>query len=163
MPFTSAGEFGERGRVDMNPVTWHELARHAVVLRGPEPELVDIWTDQSALRAYTHGNLTSYWAEQLAQLARFPAEGARPDIAAWFVLGVPRLHHLLATDRLTSKDGAGHHAVAAFGEHWRLLVAEALAHRATGARVGILSDEELSAQVVAFTELAVHEGLALGP
>ena len=96
-------------------------------------------------------------------LADFPGEASRADVVAWFVLGIPRLHHLLATGRLTSKDGAGRHAVEAFGERWRGLVAEALAYRATGERLGVLPDEELSAQVVDFAELAVREGLALTP
>ncbi len=82
---------------------------------------------------------------------------------AWFVLGVPRLHHLLATSRLTSKDGAGRHAVQAFGEEWRVLVAEALSYRATGERVGLLSDAEISARVIEFADLAVREGLAIRP
>lgn len=163
VPVTFAGDFGEQGRVDMNPVTWHELARHGAAVRGPAPERVDIWTDQAELRAYTHGNLRSYWAGQVEQVARFPAEAAKPEIAAWLVLGLPRLHHLLATDRLTSKDGAGHHAVAAFGERWRPLVTEALAHRATGARAGVLSEAELAAQVVEFAGLVLDAGLTLEP
>lgn len=163
VPCTLGGEFSDEGRVDLNPVTWHELARHAVVVRGPEPEDLEIWTDRRALREYTHGNLTSYWAEQARLLARFPAEAARPDMVEWFVLGVPRLHHLLATDRLTSKNGAGHHAVAVFGERWRPLVAEALAHRTTGQLAGILPEDELAAQTIEFADLAVREGLALRP
>ena len=124
---------------------------------------VDIWTDLGALKAYSHGNLTSYWQEQADALARFPAEAGRPEIVAWFVLGVPRLHHVLATGRLTSKDGAGRHVVDAFGEEWRILAAEALSYRATGERVGVLPDEELAAQLVAFAPLAVRESLTLTP
>lgn len=163
VPCTLGGEFRDEGRVDLNPVTWHELARHGVVARGPGLEEVKIWTDQQTLREYTHGNLSSYWAEQTKLLARFPAEAARADLVEWFVLGLPRLHHLLATDRLTSKNGAGHHAVAAFGERWRLLVAEALAHRTTGQLAGLLPEDELAAQTIEFADLAVREGLALRP
>jgi hypothetical protein len=163
VPGILGGHFSDEGRVDVNPVTWHELAWHGETVRGPRLPDVQVWTDVPALRAYSHGNLTSYWAEQAGELARFPAEAARADIMAWFVLGVPRLHHLLATSRLTSKDGAGRHAVQAFGEEWRVLVAEALSYRATGERVGLLSDAEISARVIEFADLAVREGIAIRP
>jgi hypothetical protein len=161
VPCTLGGQWRDEGRFDVNPVTWHELARHGVTVRGPELEEVDIWTDPQALRAYTHANLESYWAEGAASLRQFPAEAARADVVSWFALGIPRLHHLLATDRLTSKDGAGRHAVAAFGERWRPLVAEALAYRATGERAGALPDELLAADIIEFADLAVREGLKI--
>jgi hypothetical protein len=163
VPCTLGGVFREEGRFDVNPVTWHELAWHGETIRGPRLEDVAIWTDLAALRAYSHGNLSSYWQEQADALARFPDEATRPDLVAWFTLGIPRLHHLLATDRLTSKDGAGRHVVDAFGEEWRILAAEALSYRATGQRVGVLPDEELSAQLVEFSQLAVRQSLALTP
>ena len=163
VPCTLGGEFRDEARFDVNPVTWHELAWHGEAIRGPRLDDVDIWTDLGALKAYSHGNLTSYWQEQADALARFPAEAGRPEIVAWFVLGVPRLHHVLATGRLTSKDGAGRHVVDAFGEEWRILAAEALSYRATGERVGVLPDEELAAQLVAFAPLAVRESLTLTP
>ena len=86
-----------------------------------------------------------------------------PWIVPWFVLGVPRLHHLLATGRLTSKNGAGQHAVEAFGERWRPLVTEALAHRATGELAGGYDGEpgRLAADVVELTGLVIEAGLAL--
>jgi hypothetical protein len=163
VPCTLGGSFAEEGRYDVNPVTWHELAWHGVTVRGPDLGEVDVWTDLAALRSYTHANLSSYWGRQAAALARFPAEAGRSDVVTSFVLGVPRLHHLLAKDRLTSKDGAGQHAVDAFGEEWRVLVAEALSYRATGERIGVLAEHDLAAQTIAFTELALREGLAITP
>ncbi|MER6304492.1 hypothetical protein [Streptomyces sp. NPDC001657] len=44
------------GRQGLNPVTWHELAAHAVVLRGPQLTAADVWADRAALRAYCHTN-----------------------------------------------------------------------------------------------------------
>jgi hypothetical protein len=146
-------------------VSWHELAWHGVHVRGPALQDVDIWTDLQALQEHSYRNLAEYWAERLAQLQRFPEEAARPDVVSWFVLGVPRLHHLLATGRLTSKDGAGQHAVEAFGARWRPLVSEALAHRATGEPAGGYAGEpdRLAADVVELTALALDSGLALDP
>ena len=162
VPCTLAGKWAT-GRVDLNPVTWHELAWHGVHVRGPASEGVDLWTDTEALRAYSAANLRSYWAEQVPLLRQHPEEAARPDIVEWFVLGVPRLHHTLVTGRLTSKDGAGHHAVAAFGERWRPVVAEALTYRALGEPSGRYDGQEarLAEEVAAFSELALESGLAI--
>lgn len=81
---------------------------------------------------------------------------------AWVVLGVSRLHHLLATGRLTSKDGAGRYA-AAFGERWRPLAAEALAIRAPGEPSTLHAGEpdRLAQDVIEFTRMVVEAGLAI--
>jgi hypothetical protein len=163
VPCLLRGDWRDEGRFDVHVVTWHELARHGVAVRGPRLEEVDIWTDQRALRSYTHENLATYWADGVAGLARFPAEAARADVVSWYVLGVPRLHHLLATDRLTSKNGGGAHAVAVFGERWRPLVTEALAYRATGERAGLLTDEQLAESVPELAGLVVEVGLKIQP
>ena len=42
-----------------------------------------------------------------------------------------------------------------------VLAAEALSYRATGERVGVLPEEELAAQLTAFSDLALREGLAI--
>ena len=161
VPCTLAGDWRDEGRFDVNPVTWHELAWHGITIRGPRLADVRIWTDPKVLREYTHGNLEAYWANEVEQLKRFPTEGATPENVAWFVLGTARLHHLLATDRLTSKNGAGHYAIEAFGEQWRPLVSEALAFRAIGELAGILGKEALAAQVVAFSDMVVRTGLEI--
>ncbi|MGN6574361.1 MAG: hypothetical protein ACTHKG_01615 [Nocardioides sp.] len=163
VPCTLGGQWRDDGRFDVNPVTWHELAGHGVTIRGPRLEDVEIWTDQRVLRHYVHENLATYWADEVASLARFPEEAARADVMTWCVLGIPRLHHLLATDRLTSKNGAGVHAVTVFGERWRPLVTEALAYRATGERAGMLSDGDLAEDVPRFAALVLDAGLKMSP
>jgi hypothetical protein len=62
-------------------------------------------------------------------------------------------------------DGAGHHAVATFGERWRPLVAEALTDRAVGAPSGRCAGQEsrLAEETAAFAELALERALALRP
>lgn len=163
VPSIWAGDFSEAARPDGGPVTWHELAWHSVAVRGPDLADVEIWTDVAALRRYTYANLTDYWQPQVRQLARFPEEAGRSEVMAWFVLGIPRLHHVLALNALTSKGGAGEHALEVFGPEWRLLLAEALSYRATGERIGILPDEELSAKTVAFATLVLDAALAIEP
>ncbi len=157
VPCTLGGLWEDEGRMDVNPVTWHELARHGVTVWGPLLDAVSVWTDDDALRAYSRDNLETYWAGEVEALRRFPAEAAKQEVVAWHVLGVARLHHLLATGELTSKNGAGRHALDVFGGRWRLLLTEALSYRATGERVGALTDEQLAADTVEFCELVVDD------
>ncbi|MER7463647.1 aminoglycoside adenylyltransferase domain-containing protein [Streptomyces sp. NPDC097981] len=172
VPCIGEWEFQPAGRFGVNPVTWHELARGAITLRGPRLGPGDVWADETALRTYSHGNLRDYWLPSLAKLragegavASGPAERAQ-GLTEWFVLGVARLHHLLATGRLTSKGGAGRHALTAFGTEWHPIVNEALRIR-NGA--GIPSpgyDSDPAARVrdtIAFVEPAIEAGLRLGP
>ena len=82
------------------------------------------------------------------------------------MLGIPRLHHAIATGTLTSKDGAGHYALDVFGkQRWRPVVAEALAHRARGEATGRWAgrEDELADEVLEFCRLALESGLALDP
>lgn len=163
LPCTQAGTFHDLARLDVHPVTWHELARHGVTVRGPATSTVEIWSDDRVLREYTHANLATYWRDQADALAQFPAEAGNPDIVAWCVLGTSRLHHLLATGALTSKTGAGRYAVATFGERWRPLVTEALAVRVTGGTSGAYDDDpdRRAQDTVAFTDMVVRTGLEL--
>lgn len=163
VPCTQAGYFHEEGRLDVHPVTWHELAGHGVAVRGPEPGQVDIWTDQAELRRFTHDNLRSYWLEQAESLRRFPAEAGRSDIVAWCVLGVSRLHHLLARNTLTSKLGAGRYALDAFDERWRPIITEAMSIRALGEPSGRYDGDpaQKAQDTIEFSEMVVQAGLAI--
>jgi hypothetical protein len=129
LPCMFEGSFRPAERFDVNPVSWHELARRGVTVRGPELTEETVWTDDAALRAFTHGNLSSYWARVADLAVEHSAEAAKPEVVAWCVLGVSRLHHLLATGTMTSKSGAGRYALAAFGPRWHPIIQEALRAR----------------------------------
>lgn len=161
VPCTQGGIFHREARLDVHPVTWHELARHGVVVRGPATTDLAIWTDDAELRRYTHHNLATYWRDTADSLARFPAEAGRPDLLSWCVLGVSRLHHLLATGELTSKTGAGRYAMTRFGGRWRPIVTEALAVRVTGGTSGVYegTEEQRAEDAIAFTDMVVRDGL----
>jgi len=163
VPGILAGDFGDEGRYALCPVTWCEIAWHGVTVRGPVPAEVDVWADLATLKRYSHQNMQDYWAPNVEELARFPDEAGNGDVVAWYVLGPPRLHHLLVTGRLTSKDGAGAHAVAAFGERWRPLVAEALAFRATGELVEALDHRTRGEQVLELARTVVRASAELTP
>jgi hypothetical protein len=164
LPCTQGGVFSEAGRFGVNPVTWHELARHGMTVRGPVLAESDVWTDDGALRAFSHGNLTSYWSGVHEALVKSPEQACDPDAVEWCVLGVSRLHHLLATGSLTSKSGAGRYALTAFGPRWHPLIIEALRVReAVGGSSSYDGVPELrGSEMIAFTAMVIEAGLALG-
>jgi hypothetical protein len=129
--FYVAGRFGaaEPG-FDVNPVTWHTLARHGIAVRGPEPRSLGIRTDSAELTQWTMDNLNGYWRRWQAR-ARRPGPATLRALprrfAAWGVLGAPRLHYTLTTGEVTSKEAAGSYALETFAPEWRGLIEEALA------------------------------------
>ncbi len=127
-----AGRFrvAERAGFDVNPVTWHTLARHGIAVRGPDPDRLDIRVDAGELHAWTLENLRGYWSRWV-QRARHPGlRTARPlqrRSAAWGVLGVSRLHYTLARGEIAGKVQAGEYAREAFEREWHPLIDDALA------------------------------------
>nr|WP_238363129.1 aminoglycoside adenylyltransferase domain-containing protein [Actinopolymorpha pittospori] len=112
------------------PVTWHELHEHGVVVRGPALADLDLWIDKAALLDFTRTNLQTYWRGWVGSLDRVatsePDKAVDPWLVEWCVLGVVRLHALLATGALHSKGGAGRWAVEAVDPRWRPILTEAL-------------------------------------
>lgn len=132
VPGTLEEDFQPQSRIGLSLVTWHELAEGGLTVRGDLPAL-PIFTDLAALRAFSRENLQSYWQVRLGQLRAAPDALAAGDFAVpWFVLGVTRLHHLLATGRQTSKSGAGEYALRTFDERWHPIVTDALRLRHAG-------------------------------
>ncbi|WP_336214592.1 nucleotidyltransferase domain-containing protein [Nonomuraea sp. LPB2021202275-12-8] len=126
----------ESSRFERHLVTWHVLAQGGVAVRGPEVETLGVHTDWAALAEGTRANLATYWTRWLERSSR-PATwmgmAALSDYqTTWGVLGVTRLHHTLASGRVTSKTAAGAYALAAFGERWHRIVREAVRIRTGG-------------------------------
>lgn len=115
----------------VGPVLWSEMARQSLAVRSV-PGLT-VHDDHQALVDFTRANLTSYWTPSFDQLeaavADKPDDEVLPDwILPWVVLGVPRLHALLATGNIVSKTGAGEHALTSFPA-WTELITRSLVHR----------------------------------
>ena len=84
-----AGRFrvGERAGFDVNPVTWHLLARHGIAVRGPPRDRRSVHVDEAQLRAWTLENLNGYWRRWAQRARRTPSRsnGRSPD--AWRPVG----------------------------------------------------------------------------
>jgi hypothetical protein len=163
LPHIHDGTFSPAGRFSINPVTWHELARYGITLRGPEVAAgeLEVWTDDRVLREFTHDNLNSYWSGQAAALAARPDVAALPDVTAWCVLGVSRLHHLLGTGSMTSKSGAGRYALTVFDPAWHPIIHEALRARERPDAPSPYDDDvaRRGQETTGFTSMAVDAGL----
>ncbi len=167
MPVHYAGAFDPRGRLDVNPVTWHELAERPLVVRG---ELPAVHTDADALLAFTRDNLATYWRSILGQVdaaldQHGPGSvGGEDGTVAWVTLGVARLHHLLTRRTLTSKSGAGRYVLEALDARWHALAADALAVRERPGAASAYDDvARRGHDLRAFLAWTVDDGLAISP
>ena len=124
----------QRHGFDVNPVTWHVLARHGVALRGPAREQLRIRNDAGELRGWTLDNLNSYWRRWVDSARgtgvsratmRATMLGRRYTTAG--VFGAPRLHHTIATGGIASKEAAAGYALEVFDPRWRGLIEDGLA------------------------------------
>ncbi|BCJ35359.1 hypothetical protein Athai_28620 [Actinocatenispora thailandica] len=167
VPCWQSGRFAPAGRFAINPVTFCELARHGVAVRGRQPAELDVWHDPAALRAFTADNLRSYWRPAWRK-GRRPgpvrfAVGLTGWYPVWTVLGVSRLHYTLATGEMTSKCGAGRYARESFDPRWHRILDESLALRTGGAegRRGYRNPLSRRRDTLAYLDATIDAALAL--
>lgn len=167
VPCAQESRFTPAGRSGLNPVTFCELAWHGVTVRGPQPAELDLWADRNALRAFTAANLRDYWRPWW-RTKRRPgplslAIGLSPWFPVWAVLGVSRLHHLLATGTMTSKTGAGWYAQNKFDPRWHRVIAESLSLRTNGAEGhrGYRNPLARRRDTLAFLDATIDDALTL--
>ncbi|MFC8381766.1 hypothetical protein [Nocardia sp. NPDC057272] len=136
VPCAQENRFTPAGRSGVNPVTFCELAWHGITIRGPQPTEFDLWADRNTLHEFTIENLRAYWRPWWHQNQQRRPLPLIIGLSAWFpvwaVLGVSRLHHLLATGTMTSKSGAGRYAQEVFDPRWQPIIAESLYLRTNG-------------------------------
>ncbi len=167
VPCAQEGRFTQAGRSGVNPVLFCELAWHGIAVRGPQPAEVDLRADEDALRAFTVDNLRTYWRpwwhEKRQNSALSLAAGISPWFPVWAVLGVSRLHHLLATGTMTSKCGAGRYARKEFDPRWQRIIAESLSLRTEGAegRRSYRNPLARRRDTLAFLDTTIDAALAL--
>ena len=159
--FTQDGEFRSiAGGGPVTPLLWSELARHAIAVR-PCPGLV-VADDDAALQAFTVDNLSSYWKPHLDQVAAYLAGKSDDDpidgwVVGWTVLGIPRLHALLATGAIVSKTAAGLYGAERFPQ-WAELCRRCVDERAGKPQRYTIAD---ALAAVAFGRLVIEDALRL--
>ncbi|MFI6172556.1 aminoglycoside adenylyltransferase domain-containing protein [Nocardia sp. NPDC051052] len=88
--------------------------------------------------AWQNTNLDEFWAAGLTRAAPLLSKDGLfllTDYATvWTVTGIARLHYTIATGAITSKDGAGRHALESFPDRWHRIVDEALRLRRNNSR-----------------------------
>ncbi len=161
VPTVGVGQFHERGRHELSPVAWHELARHGITVKGPALDTLDIWTDDALLRAFTIDNLDTYWRGQAGHCAADPTAATSAFACEWIVPGVARLHHLLETREQTAKSRAVRWGLGFYPERWHPVLRESLWVRegAFGPQYDDLT--ERGADVTAFAAYVVEQGVSL--
>ncbi|HLI01014.1 MAG TPA: aminoglycoside adenylyltransferase domain-containing protein [Acidimicrobiales bacterium] len=170
---SSPGLFHHDGKLQSGPnmrgpVEWATLARHGLVLRGRAPADIGVHDDPDQLVAWTLGNLESYWTPWVERARDHSTQTAMALLTdwgvAWGVLGVSRLHYTLATGQITSKTGAGRHALDAFSEEWHPIITEALRCRPMPLAFPDAVDEAAARRDEAadFMAAAIAAGRALG-
>lgn len=150
--------FEEEQKVHDGVVCWHELARHGITVTGRPHRELGIWTSQDALLAFTRGNLDTYWRLNAEALTAMPAEGSALEACSWCVLGVARLHHLLVTGEMTTKNGAGRWGLTYYPERFHRVLREALRIRSGGHDEYPGDDEARGADTAEFTTYVVARG-----
>ncbi|NKY46072.1 aminoglycoside adenylyltransferase domain-containing protein [Nocardia cerradoensis] len=167
VPCAQESRFTASGRSGINPVTFCELAWHGITVRGPRPDDIEVWADRTALRDFTVDNVRGYWRPWWERSRRAHplslAVGLTPWFPVWAVLGVSRLHHLLATGTMTSKCGAGRYALRTFDSRWQPIIAESLHLRTDGAEGNRTYRNPLARRrdTLAFLDAAIDSALAL--
>ena len=161
VPAVLMHRFRERGRNELSPVAWHELAHHGLTVRGSALDTLDIWTDAAVLRAFTIDNLNTCWRGQAATCAADPAGAASDFACEWVVPGVARLHHLVVTGEQTAKSLAARWGLDFYPERWHPVLRESLWVRegAFGPQYDDLA--ERGADVTAFAAYVVEQGVSL--
>ena len=164
-PCVRQGRFFASGCHDRHPLTWSVLRASAVTIRGPLCAGTGLW------RGTTH---LERWA--LASVDERRRAGLGPDTAdatllaangvERFVLGMCRLHYVLATGVVPSKSDAGLYGLITFQPEWHRIIDEALRiRREPGAECLYATPGERGRDALAFLRLVADDArtLVVGP
>lgn len=162
VPAVLMHEFREASRNEVHPAAWHELARHGLVVTGPSIESLGIWTDDAVLRAFTIGNLDTYWGGHAEACTADPGAASVPFACEWVVPGVARLHHLLVTGQQTAKSLAVRWGLGYYPERFHRVLRESLAIREGAFEPQYDDIVERGRDIGAFATYVVEQGTAQG-
>lgn len=127
VPCATSGSLVPASRLDVNPWSWAELARHGVRVVGRDPRALGIHDDPLALRDFAAATMAGQWARMAKDLRlRWMVAGHQDRAVRWCTLGAAQVHHQLATGALTSSSGAGRYVLAELDESFHRIATEAL-------------------------------------
>jgi hypothetical protein len=112
-------------------VTWYVLAHYGIALRGPDRDRLQVNVDEAELRAWVLANLNSYWRRWISHVrpGGLSIRGFPPRrLAASGVLGAPRLHYMIATGEIATKEAAARYALELFEPRWHGLIEDAVGY-----------------------------------
>ncbi|WP_375276262.1 aminoglycoside adenylyltransferase domain-containing protein [Methylorubrum thiocyanatum] len=125
-PCVRRGRFLASGCHERHPLTWSTLGANAATVRGPLCAGTGLWRGPSDLERWLLASIDERWG---SWLVRDPADGAASlatDAVERTVLGMCRLHYILATGVVPSKSDAGLYGLITFQPEWHRIIDEAL-------------------------------------
>lgn len=135
---------------EVNPVTWRNLVRHAVAVRGTPTSKWMRDPRDADVAAFCRANLVEYWRPMAERILDEP----RPTDAStleWVGLGPARLVHTIETGEIISKTEAGKRMLREATEAERPAFESALAIRRGDVPRDATLDPQLLADVAAAT------------
>lgn len=161
-----AGVLATDSHDERHPVTWHTLAQCGIALRGPDPDELDLWTDEDGLATSIRENLGAYWRPWHSNGSRALSKLGLATLTewgpVWAVLGVSRLHYTLTTGKITSKTGAGTYAREAFPNNWHKIIDECLRIRRSQSNRSLYRSRWTRRQdALAYLDHAIIDALAI--
>jgi predicted nucleotidyltransferase len=149
-------------RDERHPVTWLTLARHGIAIRGRASSVDWVWSDLAAAQQHARENLRSYWQRQLdwhrSQLEA--SASLTDDMVVWAVLGVGRLHAMIAAGLLLSKGQAAEYERAAFPDHQPIIVEAMLLRLGQPVVTSFRTPAARHQAVIDFLDAVIADGLA---
>jgi hypothetical protein len=152
---------GQRGlqTVPTNPLTWLNLKRCGLRLRGPGPRSLPISDDLADLRNWSMSHLTGYWSAWLRDAhrpTRTAASTLRTMGVVWGVTGAGRAIYTLATGELGSRTDAMAFVRERVDSRSQRVIDEALRLRAGAPDGHYASRAARRADVLRFFSLAIR-------
>ena len=162
-PCVRQGRFLASGCHERHPLTWSVLGTSAVTVRGPLCAGTGLWRGPADLERWV---LASIDERSGSWLGPDPANGAATlaaDVVERTVLGMCRLHYVLATGVVPSKSDAGLYGLITFGPDWHRIIDEALRIRREPEAACLYgTPSERGRDAVAFVHLIADDARTLG-
>ena len=125
-PCVQLGRFLASGCHDRHPLTWSVLGTSAVTVRGPLCAGTGLWRGATHLERWALAGVDEHRGRCLGTDAADEATLLAAEGVERAVLGMCRLHYILATRNVPSKSDAGLYGLITFPQEWHRVIDEAL-------------------------------------